>query len=249
MKIRLVRHATMVVHFNGKRILVDPVLSPKGAMPPIVNSADQRRNPLVQIPESIGELHNADAVLLTHTHRDHFDDAAVSQLSKNTIVFCQPEDGEKLAKLGFTTVYSIEQSHSWDGITLFRTGGQHGTGTIGHAMGPVSGYVLKGEGEPSLYVAGDTIWCSEVEQALAEYNPDNIVLYGGEARFIEGHPITMTIDDIINVCVKAPSAQIAVVHMEAFNHCVLTRARLKEFLEQKDLQNRVQVPEDGELLF
>jgi hypothetical protein len=48
-----------------------------------------------------------------------------------------------------------------------RTGGRHGTGEIGEKMGPVSGYVLRGPGEPVVYIAGDTVWCPEVAAALA----------------------------------------------------------------------------------
>ena len=33
-------------------------------------------------------------------------------------------------------------------------------------MGKVSGFVLKYIGQPTLYIAGDTIWCDEVENAI-----------------------------------------------------------------------------------
>ena len=55
-------------------------------------------------------------------------------------------------------------------LLIARTEGRHGTGEIGEAMAPVSGFVLAAPGEPTLYIAGDTILCDEVRAAVAEYN-------------------------------------------------------------------------------
>jgi L-ascorbate metabolism protein UlaG (beta-lactamase superfamily) len=71
MNFRLVRHAILVVRLGGKTLLVDPMLSPPGAMPPIPNSPNDRRNPLVRLPDL--DLSPVDAVVVTHTHPDHFD--------------------------------------------------------------------------------------------------------------------------------------------------------------------------------
>ncbi|QJW48774.1 MBL fold metallo-hydrolase [bacterium BFN5] len=201
---------------------------------------------MVDVPHDCVNFTDMDAVLLTHIHRDHFDDQAAAILPKNLPVFCQPEDQVKLRELEFTDVIAITDRFEWQGIQLFRTGGQHGTGEIGQKMGPVSGYSLKASDEPCLYIAGDTIWCQPVAQALAAYNPDYIILFGGEARFNEGQPITMGKHDIEQVAIHAPLAQIAVVHMEAFNHCLLQRDELKNYLQTQGLQERVSVPDDGE---
>ena len=50
-------------------------------------------------------------------------------------------------------------------------------------MTPVSGFVVRSEGSPILYVAGDTIWCLEVEQALAVHRPDVVVVDAGVAQW------------------------------------------------------------------
>ena len=46
------------------------------------------------------------------------------------------------------------------------TRGHHGTGAIGEAMGAVSGWVID-----DVYLAGDTIWCDEVAEALERHRP------------------------------------------------------------------------------
>ena len=247
MNIQLLRHATLLITVNGKKLLVDPMLSEREAMAPIVNSSNDRRNPLVElkIPQDdyLDEVH---AVLLTHTHRDHFDDAAAEKISKDMPVICQPEDEEKLQLIGFHAVIPVGQTIIWEGIRFIRTKGQHGTGEIGQKMAPVSGYIIQAAGEPSVYIAGDTIYCSDVEQALSAYSPQITVVNAGGARFNTGDPITMTAQDVAKVLQFAPETKVVVVHLEAINHCPVTRADIREYLEDKQLNRRAYIPADGE---
>lgn len=104
-------------------------------------------------------------------------------------------------------------------------------------MGPVSGFVF--EADATLYTAGDTIWYDAVERTLDQFDPDMVILNGGEAQFEQGDPITMGVEDI-NAVRNATDAMVAVVHMEAINHCLLSRDELRSGTED------VLVPEDGE---
>ena len=244
MEIRLVRHATIVVRLGGKTLLIDPMLSPPEAMPPIQNTPNDRRNPLVPLPEL--DLSTPDAVLVTHTHADHFDDAAAEDLRKALPLFCQPEDEEKFSSDGFSDVRPVTSSLSWEGIELHRTGGRHGTGEIGARMAPVSGFVMRAPDEPTLYVAGDTIWCPEVEDALQTHHPDVVVVNAGAARFNEGDPITMTAGDVAQVVRHAGGGSVIAVHMEAINHCLLGRDELRSSLEGLGASESVSIPADGE---
>jgi L-ascorbate metabolism protein UlaG (beta-lactamase superfamily) len=252
MQIHVLRHATLVVAFEGLYILVDPMLSSAGAMPPVANAADQRRIPLVELPLVYVELEymldHIDAVLVTHTHRDHWDERAIELLPKHLPILCQPEDQATIELAGFVAVHPIVARYEWRGVELHRTGGQHGTGEIGARMAPVSGFVLRAAGEPTLYIAGDTLWCPEVEQALQSYQPDVVVVNAGAAQFLSGGPITMTADDVAQVCRALPSAQVIAVHMEAINHCLLTRAELSIRLEEQGVEDRVLIPVDGALI-
>ena len=100
-------------------------------------------------------------------------------------------------------------------------------------LGPVSGFVVRAPEEPSFYVAGDTVWCPEVEQALRTYEPDVVEVNAGAAQFIDSDPITMDADDVAQVARAAPRAKVVAVHMEAINHCVLTRIRLGEAIQHE----------------
>ena len=235
----------MVIRLGSWTLLVDPMLSPSGAMPPIPNTPNEIRNPLVGLPEL--DLSAVDAVLVTHAHADHFDEAAAEKLRKDLPLLCQPEDEEKFSSSdGFSNVRPVHGSAEWEGIEIHRTGGRHGTGEIGARMAPVSGFVLHAPGEPVLYVAGDTIWCPEVEDALNQHRPDVIVVNAGAARFNEGDPITMDAQDVAEVVRHAGGANIVAIHMEAINHCLLSRDKLRSSLAGAEASGAVSVPADGE---
>jgi L-ascorbate metabolism protein UlaG (beta-lactamase superfamily) len=249
MRIQLVRHATLIIELGDTRLLVDPMLSAKGAMAAIQNAPNPQPNPLVELPTSVLEiLRDVAAVLVTHTHRDHWDDAAASTVRKHLPILCQTEDAAKFREQGFTDVRPIEASSWFQKIEIIRTGGEHGTGEIGKQMAPVSGYVLRAidKAEPTLYIAGDTLWCTPVSDAITKHKPDVIVVNAGGARFLQGDPITMTGDDVVDVCQAAPEAKVIACHMEAINHCLLTRAQLREHLKEIHVNSQVVIPADGE---
>lgn len=248
--IRLLRHATLLVELNGLRFLVDPMLSDKDAMEPVPQAANKYRIPMTSLPVSDVELTNLlqhiDAVLVTHTHRDHWDEAAQQRIPKNTPLFCQPADSALFKAQGFTQITTIHNTISWKGIQLHRTGGQHGTGEIGVKMGPVSGFVL--EGTHSIYIAGDTIWCNEVKDALYTFHPTATVVNAGAAQFNTGGPITMTPEDVIAVYKTQPSTKLIAVHMDTINHCLVQRSDLQHALGLQGMQAHVALPADGETI-
>ncbi|RKD89073.1 MBL fold metallo-hydrolase [Halopiger aswanensis] len=231
--VRLVRNATLLVTIGETTFLVDPMFASPGDNPPVPNSPNERRNPLVPMPD-VDLSH--DAVVVTHRHPDHFDEAAMEELEADVPLFCQPDDADAFTDEGFTDVRPVDDEVSFDGVTIHRTPGRHGHGQLAEEMGPVSGFVF--ESDETLYVAGDTIWYEPVEQTLGAFDPDLVVLNGGEAQFEQGEPITMGVEDVTAVR-DATDAAVAVVHMEAINHCLLSREELRSETED------VLVPDDG----
>jgi len=249
MHIHFLRHATLVLTLGENRILIDPMLSARGAMDPVANAADTRRIPLVDLPLEEAalrdQLASLTAVVVTHTHRDHWDIAAQTLLSKDLPVYTQPEDVAAIRAQGFNHVNAIADTLVLNDIQITRTGGRHGTGEIGARMGPVSGFVFAHQ-HHKIYIAGDTIWCPEVAEALRIHQPDVIVLNAGAAQFNQGDPITMTADDVVRVCRTMPASRVIAVHLDTINHCLLTREALRVRLQQEGLQQQCILPADGD---
>jgi L-ascorbate metabolism protein UlaG (beta-lactamase superfamily) len=234
-QLTLVRNATVIVEIAGKRILVDPMLDDAGARPPIDNTANPVPNPTVPLPFPAEEaVRGLDAVIVTHRHRDHLDARAEELLPRDVPVFCQPEDEEALRDLGLDA-RAVEASTDLDGLTVARTPVRHGTGRMAELLAPASGFVLD-----DLYLAGDTVWYEGVEETIAHYRPRVAVVNAGAAEFLEGGLIIMGIDDVREVAAHVPT--VVAVHLEALNHCFLSRAELRVALPA------VLVPEDGETL-
>jgi L-ascorbate metabolism protein UlaG (beta-lactamase superfamily) len=233
MRLTLIRNATVILELAGRRVLVDPMLDDAGARPPVENTANPVRNPTVPLPFPAEEVvRGLDAVVVTHRHRDHLDARGEELTPRDVPVFCQPEDEGALRELGLDARPVAEQL-DWDGLHIARTPARHGSGAVAEALAPVSGFVL---GE--LYLAGDTVWYEGVEDAIARHRPRAAVVNAGGAEFLEGGPIVMGIDDVREVAARVPT--VVAVHLEAVNHCFLTRAELAAAVPG------VVIPRDGE---
>ncbi len=246
MYFRLIRHATIILGVNKRKLLVDPVLSDKGSMEPAKPAESQSRNPLVELPVSREILTACDAVLVTHTHRDHFDEAAAGLLPRNKQIFCQPQDRDRLLHYGFQNVTAICRHINWEGIGIARTPARHGHGAAALKFAPVSGFVISAAREPTVYITGDSVFYSATKKILDRYKPDIVICNAGEATFTSGRPITMGIEDIAQIYQHSPASKIITVHMESWNHCILTRKDLGRYVLENSLQDKVFIPRDGE---
>jgi L-ascorbate metabolism protein UlaG (beta-lactamase superfamily) len=234
MRLTLVRNATLLLELDGRRILVDPMLDDAGTRPPIERTANQVRNPTVPLPWPARDVvAGLDAVLVSHRHRDHFDETAERLLPRDVPVFCQPEDEEPLRGLGLDA-RMVADRLDWNGVTLQRTPARHGSGAVAEALAPVSGFVL----DARLYLAGDTVWYEAVEDVIERFRPGVAVVHAGGASFLEGGLIVMGIEDVREVVQRVP--MVVAVHMEAINHCHLSRAELAAAVPE------VVIPRDGE---
>jgi L-ascorbate metabolism protein UlaG (beta-lactamase superfamily) len=254
MHVQQIRNATLVIQYAGKRFLIDPLLAEQGAYPGFAGTANSHlANPLVGLPVALEQLLDVDAVIVTHLHADHWDEAARRLVPRGLPLFAQNAlDAELLRADGFEDVRLFGDGARVEGIALHRTAGQHGSdqvmAVIGERMGEVSGVVFSHPAEPTLYLAGDTVWNRHVEDSLAAHQPDVVVLNCGDAQVPGLGAIIMDQHDLAKVAQAAPQATIVASHLEAVNHCVLSRADLRRFLDEQGLQARVRVPEDGETL-
>jgi L-ascorbate metabolism protein UlaG (beta-lactamase superfamily) len=245
--IQLIRNATLVIEYAGKKILVDPMFFPKDAYDPLAGKA---RNPMVELPLSVDEIiKDTDLVLVTHTHPDHFDSVATVRLDKSIKIFSQPADKDFFKKANFSNAETVESHINWNGIDIYRTHGEHGSGEILKHMGIVSGFVLKAKNEPTIYIVGDSIWIEEVKETIEQYKPDYIVTNSGEAAMpgFETTPILMNEEQTMTLIKASRNAKVISVHMEALDHCLTTRSLLRLSADKSGiLKDKLRIPLDGE---
>ncbi|MCY8684210.1 MBL fold metallo-hydrolase [Bacillus spizizenii] len=249
MNIQQIRNATLVVKYAGKTFLIDPMLAEKGAYPPFPNAPRQdQNNPLVELPTSVDNIiKDIDAVIVTHLHYDHWDEAAKEVLPKDIKLFSQnEEDAKEIRNAGFKNVEVLTRDTVFEGIQLMKTKGEHGRGEILKLAGLVCGVVFKHKSEKTLYIAGDTVWYDAVQEEIETHQPDIIVVNGGDNQFYEGGSLVMGKEDIYETYKAAPNEKIIVSHMEAANHWGLSREELKSFINEKGISSHVLVPDDGE---
>ncbi|PRD67248.1 hypothetical protein C6P61_17455 [Malikia spinosa] len=253
--IQQIRNATLKVEYAGTTFLIDPMLAKKGAYPGFEGTYNSHlRNPLVDLPLPLEEVMKADAIIVTHTHLDHWDEVARQRLPKGMPIFVQDEkDAISIRQDGFTDVRVLTESTVFNGTRLSKTGGQHGDdktmAVAGELLGSVAGVVFQRPGHKTVYVAGDTVWNRHVEDALQQYKPDVIILNTGYAR-IQGlkGSIIMGKEDLLRAHQAAPKAMVIGTHMEAVNHGMQTRKELRDFIAEKGMDaQRVRVPADGEV--
>lgn len=251
MKITHVRNATMLLEADGVRVLIDPMLGARGSQPPFRSeTGDVSRNPLVDLVVPLSDLLRPDIVVVTHTHTDHWDAAAAALLPRDVPILVQDDaDAGALAGSGFTDVRVLADALEIGGVRFHRTGGQHGSSEFVARypkIGTVMGVVVRGATEPAVYIAGDTVLGDDVRAAIAAHAPEVIVLNTGEARLPGSGPIIMGAHDVVDVGHLAPDAHLVAVHMEALNHCVVTRDEVRRAAADAGIGARVWVPGDGE---
>jgi L-ascorbate metabolism protein UlaG (beta-lactamase superfamily) len=254
MQITQVRNATLLIDYAGTRFLIDPMLAAKGTLPAFAGTANSHlRNPLVELPLSLAEILDVDAVIVTHDHLDHWDPVAQQQLPKHLPLFVQHQkDADTICASGFTDVRLLSEQAEFAGILLQQTEGQHGNdqvmAVLAERLGEVCGVVFSHPQEKTLYLAGDTVWNEMVAQSLRQHGPEVIILNCGDAQVPGLGSIIMGKEDVRAVYQAAPQATLIASHMEAVNHAVLSRKELRDYLAEYGMADRVRVPEDGDIL-
>ena len=261
MKIHHIRNATFVIESGEHHILIDPMLSNKGALPAFAHFRhSSNRNPIVDLPDNASQfLDKVTHCLITHsqtfglelfTHTDHLDPPGKEFLIQNNIpVCCSQKDASFLTKNTILVENALDywQAEPFLGGKIIAIPAQHGHGWIHYLMANGSGFYLELPEEPSVYISGDTVFTDDIHRALEDLSPDIAIVAAGSASLDLGGPILMPMNEIITFIRHAPKNVIA-NHMEALNHCPTKRDDLKQELRIQNLLDKTEIPSDGQTL-
>jgi L-ascorbate metabolism protein UlaG (beta-lactamase superfamily) len=188
---------TAVLEVGGFRLVTDPTFDAPGeyvrdGAPSLTKTA-----PAAFGPDDIGAV---DAVLLSHDqHPDNLDRSGRGYLSQVPVTITTSSGAERLAgagRVGGSVSGSVNGVvtglRPWEATTLTRPDrsemvvtavpARHGPEGCEPVTGEVTGFVLTGDGLPSIYVSGDNAWLGAVERVADRFGPvDVAVLFAGAA--------------------------------------------------------------------
>ncbi|GID91444.1 MBL fold metallo-hydrolase [Amorphoplanes digitatis] len=182
---------TVSFTFGGLTFLTDPTFDEPGDYP-IGNRKLTKTAPPAGKPSEAGKV---DVVLLSHDeHPDNLDNSGREFTTTVPLVLSTPGAAERMGP----PVRGLSPWESTDlggGVTATAVPAQHGPDGTEHLTGKVTGFVLHGEGLPTVYVSGDNASLRVVREIAARFpSIDLAILFGGAARTPLVGDVNLTLD-------------------------------------------------------
>ncbi len=174
-------HATMLVQAGGATVLTDPIFSQRAS--PLAFLGPKRH---VDPGIALADLPHIDAVVISHNHYDHLDDASVQALaaqSGGSPVFIVPLGLKAwFAKRGIERVVELDwwQSHTVGAVEVVLTPVQHwsGRGLTDRMATLWGGYALFAP-DFHVFFAGDTAYSKDFADIRARFAARQDAANGG----------------------------------------------------------------------
>ena len=243
----LVGGPTLHLSYGGLSILTDPTFDAPGEYPGGV-TLHKLSGPAVQS----SELGTIDLVLLSHDqHADNLDVSGRELLSDVSLVLSTGEAASRLDGIvtALPTWTSVTQSSPHGGsVEIMAVPAQHGPDGSRELVGEVTGFVLRSDGLPTIYVSGDNASVAVVEEIAARVGAiDVAVLFVGAANV--GHfgdtDLTLNALTAVRAARALGDAVIVPVHTDDWAHFSETVERLKREFEYAGFAERLVVPQKG----
>jgi len=224
--IRWLGGATMELKIGPLRFLTDPCLADRGETF-LLGPQIARQSRLTDFPGLTEERY--DAVLLSHAHADHFDEAARTWLGKRAPLICPPHDHEALASAGFDAkplahgeTRRFERDDTIVDVTAIPAVHSRNK-VVADYLGAGSGYFIQartGAVARDLYWAGDTFLTHEVVAALEQFpNPDLFIPHVGGVELDGGTAqVSFTGRDALAAAHRIGAARMLPIHHTTFSH-------------------------------
>lgn len=214
---------TLLIEWNGLRLLTDPTFDPAGSSYPTPSYTLRKTQGPALEPERVGRV---DAVLLSHDHHfDNLDRAGRDFLGRAGRTLTTAAGAGRLgAGAHGMAPWDEFQLPAPDGqmLRVVATPARHGPAEADR--GPVIGFVLTWDNAPerrySLYISGDTVWYDGVQSVARRFRVATAILFLGAAkvRAAGDWPLTLTAVEGVEAARAFDSASIVPLHYEGWEH-------------------------------
>jgi L-ascorbate metabolism protein UlaG (beta-lactamase superfamily) len=207
---------TALVELGGARFLVDPTFDPPGDHPVGDRVLTKTGGPALPA----ADLLPVDAVLLSHDqHPDNLDVAGRALLADVPLVLTTERAAQRLG--GTARALRTGETVAVGDVQVTAVPARHGPEGAEALAGPVTGFVLAGEGLPTVYVSGDNAALECVDDVAAAFpRIDVAVLFAGAARtaLFDRAPLTLTAADAAEAVRRLGSPRVVLVHVDQWAH-------------------------------
>jgi L-ascorbate metabolism protein UlaG (beta-lactamase superfamily) len=241
--VRLVGGPTALFGIGGLQLLTDPTFDPPGDHPIGKRNLIKTTNPAVAVDE-IGDVN---AVLLSHDqHPDNLDSEGRKFIENVPLVLTTSAAAERLGatarELPIWTSYVLARP---DGGQLKITGvpAQHGPVGTEHITGEVRGFVLSGDGVPTVYISGDNASLAVVQDIADHSGPIDIaVLFAGRARspLMDAY-LTFSADQAARAAEILGSPVVIPMHVDGSSHLTQEADLVPQAFARRGLEQRLLV--------
>lgn len=211
---------TVLLQIAGLRLLTDPTFDGPGDYTTELFTLVKTEGPALSA-EEVGVV---DAVLLSHDeHADNLDTEGRRYLSSAPLVLSTAGAADRLG--GTTIALPTWESRDLpgpDGAVLRVTGvpAQHGPEWAIPFTGEVTGFVLSGDGLPTIYVSGDNSSLDLVREINQRCGPVDVALLFAGAGVVPPleASITLTSDEAAEAATILGARHVVVVHADSWAH-------------------------------
>ncbi|MET7443055.1 MBL fold metallo-hydrolase [Streptomyces sp. NPDC004082] len=237
---------TALFEYGGLRFLTDPTFDGAGDYPS-QGPTLTKTAPSTAAPADLGPV---DVVLLSHDeHADNLDRSGRALLADVPLTLTTPGGGERLGggARGLADFESVELERP-DGGTVTVTGvpAIHGPGRredVEPLTGQVVGFVLTGEGLPTVYVSGDNASLDAVRDIAGRFAPvDTAILFAGAPRFpvlFDGGLLVLDSAQAAEAARILDAGRVVPVHHDSWAHFTEGRDELEAAFAAAGLADRL----------
>jgi L-ascorbate metabolism protein UlaG (beta-lactamase superfamily) len=238
-----------LVEIDGVRLLIDPTFDGPGEYP-VGTRVLTKTGAAVATPDGVGTV---DAVLLSHDqHPDNLDRGGREYVETSApIVLSTSQAADRLG--GVVTALPNWTSYLFnrpEGGVLKVTGvpALHGPEGSEPMVGEVTGFVLTGEGLPTVYVSGDNASLRLVREIADRCGPiDLALLFAGGARtpLLDFAYLTLTSDEAAEAAKILDVRHVVPLHFEGWGHFTQGADTLRKAFDEAGVADRLHLIEPG----